>query len=432
MTALPRVGVLHAPFGAGNLRDIWVQARGVCQAVMLFREDIAGAHPDIVDMARALFETEVVGDDLTRTVADRGLAGLTTFHDSQLDFVDEALCDLALPGAPGTVAPWDKLVQRRQFAERGLSAIRAAAVDSPRDLAAAVEVVGFPGVLKPRRAARGTGIAFLAGPDDVAYQTEHRDGWEGLVYEGEIPSGEHPSGVSWLADFVSVETVSVGREHRHVALFDKAPMSIVPRTGPDGADSVNTTGDITPSRLPAADLDAVLRLVSDALDALGVNSRVTHTELRVTGAGADIIEINGRAGGHMTQVLRLLDGPNLIRPALHVALGLDPGVPPPMRPGYAAGLFVPFPERHGVVRSDVRPAELRALPGVVGVDEVAEVGDERSETGFRVATVTLRAQDADVFDRQVLATVEGIARLFEADGLLDDPWLRRVLSSSPV
>jgi hypothetical protein len=432
MTALPRVGVLHAPFGAGNLRDIWVQTRGLCQAVMLFRPDVAEAHPDIVDMARALFETEVVGPDLTRTVADLGLAGLTTFHDSQLDDVDEVLLTLGLPGAPGIAAPWDKLVQRQRFAERGLSAIRAAAVDSPADLAAAVGRLGFPGVLKPRRAARGTGIAFLAGPDDVDYQTTHRTDWDGLVFEGEIPSGVHPSGVPWLADFVSVETVSVGRRHRHVAVFDKAPMSIVARTGPDGADSVNTTGDITPSRLPAPRLDAVLRLVSDALDALGTNSRVTHTELRVTGSGADIIEINGRAGGHMTQVLRLLDGPNLIRPALYVALGMDPGVPPPNRPGYAAGLFVPFPERHGVVRSDVRPAELRALPGVVGVDEVAEVGDERAETGFRVATVTLRAPDADLFDRQVLATVEGIARLYEADGLMDDPWLRRVLSASPV
>lgn len=425
----PVVGVVHAPGGAAGLHELYAAAHRLCLLKLLFRAEVAAAHPDVVAAARQLFDVvELPTEGITDRVAQLGLSGLTTFHDEELDFVDGLVTALGLPGAPQVTDPWDKYVQRSVLRAHDLTAVQAATVDSAQDLVTATRSLGLPAVLKPRRAVGGGGLAFLDRPNDVEHQLASRKRWAGLVVETAIPPATHPTGSALLADFVSVETVSGAHERTHVAVFDKLPISVLRRGGDDGADSVKVTGDITPSRLPQDIRAEVLDTTSRALDALRVRGRVTHTELRVGPSGIEVIEVNGRVGGHLSRLLRLTGGVDLVRCALALACARTPEPLGPA-PGalWAAGVFPVFPDRRGQVRSDVSRADLRSLPGVVGVDEIASHGTPRADTGYRVTNLTLRAAGPDELDESLRGTLTGLADLFAADGLPHDPWLGDVL-----
>jgi len=421
MSNKPRLGVIHAPNGAANLREIYVSATGICDVVLIMRKPLAEAYPELIGVAGTLFHDVVIWDEDT-TLEGLGLAGLTTFHDGELDLVDRELAALGLPGLGSHDQPWDKLSQRRRLNAAGASRLPIDAVSSPVEFRAAVAAVGLPAVLKPRRGVSGSGIAFIETAEDVAHQFEHRADWRDLLLEKMLGRGAHPSGVAWLGDFVSVETESVGAERRHVAVFDKVPVSVVRRSGTGGADAVRVTGDLTPSRLPSRHLDAVLDHTSRALDALGVAWRFTHTELWVSDSDVQVIEVNGRVGGHLNRVLRLVGGPDMVRSALFLALGREPIAHPEPQPGFAAGLFPVFTTGGPHVNAQVSRADLRRLPGVVGVDEVAVAGKPRADNGFRAANVTVKAADPAELDERIRAVHRGIGRLFAVDGAISDPW----------
>ncbi|MEU6229643.1 thioesterase domain-containing protein [Streptomyces sp. NPDC047042] len=428
---LPRLGVVYAPKGAATLPEIYLAAEGVCEIALIVEAETAAVTPDLCTVASKLFGNVIVLDgDAGSALRGLSLDGLTTFNDHLLDLVDQAEQDLGLAGSTQTRNPWDKLTQRHLLVDAGVSKVWAVGVDSAEDFARAVEEVGFPGVLKPRRGVGGGGVSFIDSVVEFDRVLAARLCWDGLLYEQRIAPGSHPSGVSWLADFVSVETVSTGQGRQHVAVFDKTPVAVAAGQGSDGSDVVSTTGDVIPSRLPAEDLAAVVACVDQALDALDVTWRVTHTEVHVCAAGVDVIEVNGRVGGHLTRLLRLVGGPDLVRLALLAALRTEPEPVTGPLSGAAAGLFPAFPQCSGAVLSRVRRSDLRQLSGVVGVDDLAVAGTSRADTGFRAANLTLKASGTAELDSSVQMTCRRIAELFAEDGLAQGPWPAQVISGS--
>lgn len=420
---LPRVGVLHAPYATATLRDLLHASRDRCAVVLLMRDAVVRDHPKLVAAAQAFFEVVALPcADLTGL----DLAGVTTFHDAEVTHADALATELGLPGAPSTVEPWDKLRQRELLNTAGVSRLRMLPVDSAADLTAAVAELGLPVVLKPRRGTASVGVSLLHTPQDVRQQLGGRTQWRGLLCEQLIPSGRHPSDVAWLADYVSVETVSDADGHHHVAVFDKIPISLSDEPSSPLALAVRETGDVLPTRLPAEVLRHVRERTSHALDALGVAQRVSHTELKVTASGVDIIEVNGRLGGEVARMVAMSGGPDATAAALEVAIGRRADLAAELTAGACATLYVPFRVRDGVVRSHVSRADIRRLPKVVAVDEVARHGMPRSDTGFRAAKVTLVAADIAALDSALAQVLEGIADLFAADGVKSDPWLRRL------
>src|SRR6266516_325487 len=418
-----RVGVVHAPWAAASVSDIVRAARGWCDVVLLFRNCVAKRYPGLIAMAKSLVEVAVADDDdLTTSVKDLALSGLTTFHDDELDVTDAARAEFGLPGAVPPLR-WDKLVQREVLAADGACRVRATPVESPDDLESGATALGMPGVLKPRRGTSSVGISFVTDRARIEREIASRRNWDGLMYEQFIPPGSHPSGAGWLADYVSVETVSDGTTHHHVSVFDKLPISVAEHPRSLRPFDVRETGDVVPSRLPRPALASVLAVATKALDALGIRWRVSHTELRVSPDGIEIIEVNGRLGGEVARLLNLLGGPDLVAADLSVALGRKPiftGLPPGP---YAGAVYVPFPVRAGDVNSDVRRALIRRLPGVIGVDEVAHRGTPRAATQYRTARLSVYGNHQIAFDRSLAGIADGLASLFAADGLADDPWL---------
>jgi hypothetical protein len=412
---LPRVGVLHAPFGAASLREILKAAAGLAEVVWIFTAEVAAAEPEIVRVAGQLGAATVTPSDEVASAAARlRVDGLTTFHDAMVDPCDAALAQLGLPGAGTIPDPWDKLSQRRRLTGAGLSRVECREVNSRDDFMIGRRELAQPCVLKPRRGVGGSGVAFIESDADEAYQLRHRRDWTDLLLETRLPEGRHPA-ADWLADFVSVETASTASDRFHLAVFDKAPVHVERHAGRDGADAVAVTGDITPSRLPPDLRAAVLDHVDRCLERLGVRWRVTHTEVRLTPDGPDLVEINGRVGGHLNRLLRLVNGPDLIQTALGLALGRQPRPHAAPEPGFAMGFFPPFPRRGHLVRSAVRRSDLRRLPSVVGVDEVAQAGREQSETGYRMANLTLFAETARSLDELARSIPPRLRELFVAD-----------------
>lgn len=412
---LPRIGVFHAPSGAANLRDIARGARGLCQPVIIFRDAVASANADLVAVARRLFDTVIVpGTAASDALRGSGLAGVTTFQDGELDHVDRVADDLGLSGPAIQGDVWDKLRQRQYLREQAATAVHARGVDSVDAFEDAVVDIGLPAVLKQRRGDTSAGVAFIDSPDDVAYQRATRQRWSGLLLESRILTGCHPSEPGRLADYVSVETINTDTQH-HVAVFDKTPVSVARRRGIDGADSINETGHLIPSRLPPLVTAEVLDYTSRCLRALGVRWRVTHTEVKLTPYGPEVIEVNGRTAGYLARLLRLVGAGDLIRAALGLAIRQEAEHVGPPTDGAAMLLVPPFPHRGKIVRSNVSVADLRPLPAVAAVDEVAARGQRQDLTGYRMATIVLHASSAAELDEAADRTLRAVEQLFADD-----------------
>ncbi|GGZ70802.1 acetyl-CoA carboxylase biotin carboxylase subunit family protein [Streptomyces echinoruber] len=418
---LPRLGVCHAPGGAANLREIYTAAQGLCTVVMLMRPQVAEAHPELLRLAERFFECHVLpGDEFGHKSGGGfagfldalGLSGVTTFHDDELEAADALLEAVRRRPRPDG-NPWDKLVQRRLLHEAGLSRVVAEPVDGPQDLLHAFSALGKgPCVLKPRRAAGGQGIAFLDDEADVERQLAVRTDWSGLLLETRIEHAPHPSRISWLGSLLSVETVSCGDRRTHLGVLDKLPVAVRRHGGPDGADLVSVQGDILPSSLPPELLEEATQLTGRALDRLAVRDRVTHTELLITPDGLEVMEVNGRLAGYTARLFRLAQGPDLVRIALAAVLGRADEIRYAPPAAAAAGLFPAFPHREGVVHSSLRARDLRDLPGVSAVDELARPGDPKDLTGHRMANLTVRAEHRAALDSAVATVLDALAKGF--------------------
>jgi hypothetical protein len=109
-------------------------------------------------------------------------------------------------------------------------------------------------------------------------------------------------------------------------------------------------------------------MATRVVDALGVRQGVLHTEVKLTPDGARIIEVNGRVGGGVPRMLERAGGPDLLRLAMEVALGLaDPSVAE--RPDTSVAFFrwVHGPDRTATLRSVAGLDEIGRLPGVLAV-----------------------------------------------------------------
>lgn len=322
----PRVAVLHGPESSASLRDL---LQGSAQRhELVFVMDPADMSAPLRDLAASVAEV-VVAEQAAwpEVVGESGARGATTFTDRYVDALD-AVCErLDLPGRPLRQGVWDKLVQRRLLNESGASAVPAHPVDSLASLAAARREIGTKAILKPRRGSTSRGVV-VVGPEE-----SDADVWARFEEAGAAPSArllleKYLDGVSTppgLEPFVSVDTLSVGPERHHLGVNDKLTL----------VRSCLESGVVGPTRLDADERREVLRIVDLALDSLGIEDRMTHTEVRLTHGGPQVVEVNGRLGGYVQGLTKLITGIDACRAALDVAAGLGDDTVARLREGRA-------------------------------------------------------------------------------------------------
>jgi biotin carboxylase len=180
---------------------------------------------------------------------------------------------------------------------------------------------------------------------------------EPLILEGYLPDGGAMPG-GFEADYVSVETVARAGELTHLAITGRFP--VVP--------PFRETGFFIPSTISGGAREEVVALAGSALRAVGFHVGVAHTEIKLTSDGPRVLEINGRIGGGVPEMLGLTTGIDLVKLAMLAALGAPLGVADmPATDGIGYRFFYQPPSSATRVVSIDGLEELRAWPGVQSI-----------------------------------------------------------------
>jgi biotin carboxylase len=294
-------------------------AAGLCDLLWI----IDTAVPGMAEMADLLNRfgpiVDVRGmtaDEAVKTLADWEPDGITTYLDAGMVELARMAEKLSLPfHSPATAAALiDKVRQRRALAGAGID-IPACYLFRPGqsepELSAVEAAVGWPAILKPR-SAQGSRCTFLV--HDRAELEKLLDalgpGRSGMVLEGYLADDPARDGDPY-AGYVSVESLVSDGAISHLALTGRFPP----------AENFRETGFFIPASLDAASQSAVLDLATRAIEALGVRTGCLHTEVKFTPDGPRIIEVNGRLGGGVPEMLERAAGVSMLDLTLRVALG---------------------------------------------------------------------------------------------------------------
>ena len=180
-------------------------------------------------------------------------------------------------------------------------------------------------------------------------------------------AGAVPPPSAHFADYLSVESVVAKGTIHHLAVTGRMHQ----------VEPFRETGLIIPSDFPPAMIEEALDLATRAVDALGVQTGCFHTEIKATTAGLRVLEVNGRIGGFVAEVLALASpGVDLFEISQRIALG-DPvafaGLAPTPGVGYVLVEQPPM-WAHRVVAVDGLD-RLAAFDGVSSVFLSRQPGD---------------------------------------------------------
>jgi hypothetical protein len=392
-------------FGAATPMSILASARGLADIIFLCDREL----PYVRSLVEELREIGTVcditglgGADLADLVGHLDLDGVTTFSESRLN-VTAALADRrGLPYlSPGTArALTDKFVQRQILAEAGVQVTGCRVVHDVADLGAALAAVGLPAILKPRS---GAASAYTCRVDTAAEAAARLADFLAhlpaaargdFVVEEMLVGDPSVAGAGW-GDYVSVESVTSHGVVRHVEITGKFPL----------AEPLRETGYVVPSTLADHIRRQVLDLTEAGIRALEVRHGVTHVEVKLTPAGPRIIEVNGRLGGYVADIVRRARGFDLVRATLAAALGDAAEVPTAAYRKHAFQYFITPPMRAAVLRRLDGVPELSGHRGIQLVETFKRVGerlDWRAGTLTYLGIVYGSAQDH-----------EGVARLVD-------------------
>ena len=354
----------HRSLDAMQLREA---ARGWCELVWLIDEhdgDAAAIAPLLErsgPVVRALGYSPAAAAEALRPYAPDGLS---TFYDAHMEHIAAIAAELGLAfNGPETGRRLeDKYHQRQALAAAGMptpTVLALPAGASEQELHSLISGAGYPAVLKPR-VASGSWHTFRVRDarhlEALLSQLAHEPA-EDRILEGLIPDGPPLPG-GFAADYVSVETLACEGRLTHLATTGRLPL----------VHPLRETGFFIPSTLQEQAREAALAVAGEALRALDFQWGCAHTELKMTAEGPRVIEINGRVGGGVPEMLRLASGVDVIRQTMRVALGLRPEVDAmPSTEGVAYRFFYQPPaSARRLLSLDGIPA-VAALPGVESV-----------------------------------------------------------------
>lgn len=408
---LPKLVYVYDPESFAPL-SITEAAQGLCRFVWV----VDLSNPAAASTARLLRKFGPVIDatdrDVTRVAAEarnHAPAGVLSLHDGDLCWTADLAEALRLPFySPETARRLtDKQAQRAALAEAGLTvpAFEVIARDADEATVAALAAsFTYPAVLKPRfgQASRDTlPVATASDFLTTLGQLRGQPSWqaEDYVLEGFVPDPTTGLGGEGFAPFVSVESVVEGGRVEHAAISSRTPFRWPFRE----------TGYCTPTALAPDVAAEVLRVAGDAARALGITMGCLHTEIKLTDDGPVVIEVNGRPGGGMSEMLeRASGGFSILRTALRLAVGDPVGLSGPVpctRVGYLLYVFPEFDVEW--IDSVEGLADLRAVDGVDEIVLVRGPGqqiDWREGSEAHVFHLTGSTADIDELRRLITST----------------------------
>lgn len=399
--SLPRVAVVFDR-GAASPVEIRRAAREVCRPVFAFDP----TQPHAVAAREVLEELGEVrpldGDDgaAAEQLRRDGVEGIVTFSEGSLGRTARLAELLGLPHHPVALLPrlTSKSAQRAALDAGGLPQVRWRLLWRPDDVPEAVAAVGLPAVLKPDVGSGSRHTYRVTSEQECRELLPAVTACGGPAIIEEVLHGDPAwSGGPW-GDYVSVESVTVAGAGGHAAIVGKLPL----------AEPYRETGMFAPFLADPSLCAEIERTATAALHAIGVRWGVTHTEIKLTPDGPRVIEVNGRLGGHVADIVHRAGGPDLVRLALQAALGRSAPITGLPGDRVAFQYFLAAPVGVHRIRSIAGLAEVRQMTEVsslvVGVPP-GSVVDHREGTGSGLAVV-----GGEVADHAALARLMATLR----------------------
>jgi biotin carboxylase len=382
----PRLAFVYHPRSFGTMA-IAAAADGVCELIWV----LDTSDPEISSMSRLLRRLGEVVDIAGMSLEDAAVAiaasrpdGILALADSLLLWTARVADLIELPFLSPEVAErlTDKHQQRLALQRAGVPVpgfwpIPHRDSRAGADAWAAFEqAVSFPAILKPRRgegsrdvvrvdtldelhvqladvatAARGSAAAGEEPGDAACAAAPERDE---LVLEEYLRDRPEAAGEPF-ADYVSVESVVSDGRVSHLAITGRFPP----------APPFRETGFFIPCAFDQDQCAAIAEMATAAVQAIGIDAGALHTEVKLTPDGPRVIEVNGRIGGGVPEMLLDATGVELLPIAIRIALVesvVFDAVPACTQIGYL--LYVQAPSAMHTIRAVEGLDELRARPGV--------------------------------------------------------------------
>ena len=367
IAGLPRLAFAYHPRSFATMA-IKEAAEGVCELIWI----VDTSDPEIGSMSRLLRRigdvVEVAGLSLEQAagaIAASRPDGILALADSLLVWTAQVAALLELPFIGPAVAErlTDKYAQRLALQQAGLPVPgfwRVPAEGDEAQWSALAQVASFPAVLKP---SHGEGSRDTVRVDSLqelrALVAQTHDAASGatppeLVLEQYLQDRPGSAG-HHFADYVSVESVVSAGQISHLAITGRFPP----------AEPFRETGFFIPCAHGEDERAAIADVATAAVRAIGVELGVLHTEVKLTPDGPRVIELNGRIGGGVPEMLADATGVELLPIALRVALGesiVFDAMPACEQVGYL--LYVQAPVSMRTVRDVDGIERLRAMAGV--------------------------------------------------------------------
>jgi biotin carboxylase len=415
--SLPRLAFVYHPRSFAAL-SIAESARGLCELVWLVDTSDSRVGSTARLLARLGTVVDIAGrsaQEAAPVVAAHGVDGILALADDLLGWTAALAHDLGLPFLSQDAARLltDKFEQRSAFRAAGLAAPGSWVVNAGTDddgWATVAREAGFPVVLKPRKGEGSRNTVLLESVDEVrAVVTESAElpGEAGRdwVIEEYIADIDFPVFGEGFANYVSVESFVVAGAVGHLAINGRTPP----------AAPFRETGFFIPAAVEAALADQLRETAGRAILALGATIGCFHTEIKLTPSGPVIIEVNGRIGGGVPELIQLTTGKDFLAVALRVALGIGADVGHLDFKGVAYLLYVPVPDNVHRITSVEGLDKVKALEGVADVmlnRGAGEVVDWRDGNHGHVFSVLGVVDDYD----DLRAVIERVSELAQIDG----------------
>jgi biotin carboxylase/D-alanine-D-alanine ligase-like ATP-grasp enzyme len=312
---------------------LWINSGGPKKAFTLEVARRAGYRVVLVnstrDVPERLYEHFIQADTYIPTeVVDRinifqeehpevTFDGAITFWEDDIPLLAKICEHLGLIGnSPDTAFKTrNKYEMRKCFQATGLSSTDFQLIRSVDEVIEAIRVIGLPAVMKPVCGADSEFVLL------VKTEAEAIAAWSYLsrnCTEAFNPIFKFNAGSFLFEKFIdglelSVECFSQYGIPHVVGINEKQPI-----TPPYFVEA----GDICPARLDDRIIDQVRKLAESSLIALGVESSLSHVELKINSRGPALIEVASRMGGDdIYQNIRTVYGHDLVRIALQIATG---------------------------------------------------------------------------------------------------------------
>ena len=339
-------------------------------------------------------EAETVFERTLEAIKSMGVDpdGICTFCEVAVPVVSRLSEHLGLPGNPPAAVDKarDKHATREAMREAGLPSPKCCLIESEADFPKAMELVGFPAVIKPINGAASIGVVRVNSEADLRkqYKKVRAEMKYAVVKSGALTQGHYSEEEeneekesspqnSVLLQMLMEEYLDGVEIDCDIILSDGLSVySKITDNWPTYEPWFNETGDNCPSILPQYQIDEMEKLCIGTVKALGLTTGVLHVEAKYTSRGPRLIEVNCRMGGGQVHSNNLaVWGVDLVVEHLLTTIGVPSRPPVPEKPKTCRSNLAINSDTTGIMGPGDWISKWNDYPGVIRAESLVKEGD---------------------------------------------------------